>query len=117
MAAARSLSTGSETPTSAPPFGAGFTMAPRKNRSMKLSEWPWVYRTILMPEKVPIAAPRATSLAQWALLYILDRPTSVAAPYIVGATIQVWCGHQRCDSLVTVDASANASVVCPDGND
>src|SRR5690242_15516541 len=70
-----------------------------------------------MPENVPIAAPRTTSLAQCLLLYILESPTSVAAPYMVGATSQVWRGHHRCDSLVTVDASANAAVAWPDGND
>ena len=42
-----------------------------------------------MPLNVPTAAPRTTSLAQCALLYIRESPTSVAPPYITGATIQV----------------------------
>src|SRR5690242_5532884 len=84
---------------------------------MKLSGCAWLYLTTLIPENVPIAAPRATSLAQWALLYIRESPTSVAPPYITGATIHCSCGHQRRDSLVTAAAAANATVECPDGKD
>src|SRR5262249_55598927 len=99
------------------PFGVATTWKPRSQRSITLFVCPWLYRTTLIPLNVPMAAPSATSLAQWALLYMRESPTNVAPPYIAGATTQMPFGHHRCDSLVTTDAAAKAAVVCPDGND
>src|SRR5690242_10738020 len=70
-----------------------------------------------MPLKVPIAAPSTTSLAQCLLWYMRERPTSVAPPYITGATYHTASGCIRRISLVTADAAAKAAVVCPDGKD
>src|SRR5690349_366203 len=70
-----------------------------------------------MPLKVPMPAPSTTSLAQCLLWYMRERPTSVAPPYITGATYQVYLGHMRCTSLVTAEAAAKAVVVCPEGKD
>src|SRR5207249_897521 len=98
-----------------PPVAAGASRVERITRSIRLSGCAWLYRTTLSPAKVPIPAPSATSLAQCALLYMRESPTSVAPPYIAGATSHVPFGHQRRDSLVTAAAAANAAVVCPDG--
>src|SRR5437763_14563146 len=62
-------------------------------------------------------APRTTSLAQCLLWYMRESPTIVAPPYITGATNFTAFGWRRRTSLVTDEATANAVVVCPDGND
>src|ERR1700738_687469 len=86
-------------------------------RSRKFLGWAWVYFTTFSPLNVPTAAPRTTSLAQCWSWYIRDNPTKVAPPYITGAAYQVYCGHMRCTSAVTDEATANAVVVWPEGND
>src|SRR5215207_7998681 len=46
-----------------------------------------------------------------------ESPTRVAPPYMIGATNGSALGWRRRVSLVTEAATANAVVVCPDGND
>src|SRR5436190_19268343 len=67
--------------------------------------------TIERPTAVPIAAPAMTSDAQCTLSFMRDTATPVASVYaIVGTT-------QPSECAANTDATANALVACPDGND
>src|SRR5262245_7191243 len=93
------------------------TFVPSITRSNTLCGCLCEYWTIFCPLNVPMAAPSTTSLPQWRLWYMRDKPTRVAPPYINGPTNFVDFGHHRPVSAVTAAAAANAVVVWPDGNE
>src|SRR5438067_928178 len=105
-----------ESPTSAPPVCPGRTssfadfVVPSSQRSRRLPVCVWLNRTVLRPEKTPMADPMTMSLAQCLSSYMRDRPTSEAPPYMTGAMYHVECGHHSDVSAVTAAAAEKAAV-------
>src|SRR5919204_4719459 len=100
-----------------PPAGAGAMEMPSSQRSSLFPGCEWCHFTTLRPVNTPMAPPMRTSLAQCLLLYMRETPTSVAPPYIAGATYHAEPGHHRRASSVTAAAAAKAVTECPDGKE
>src|SRR5438105_952976 len=99
------------------PEPSGVKLTERSALSMRFPGCECVYFTTLRPTSVPRPAPPMMSLAQCALLYIRETPTSAAAPYITVPTYHRDRGAHISVSRDTVDAKAKALIACPDGKD